>query len=101
MIEQLRHLLDTAFTNRRIRFGVVASTAKFVYLTTSFDMFDTSLVMIETLSAERSITAPAELRLYEKAWAALEQQAQYGRHARAIITTALNHRLAARRPNRP
>jgi transcriptional regulator with XRE-family HTH domain len=85
---QLQHLLDVAFGNPRLGFGVVPLRAGFVYLSGTFDMFDRRQVLIETASAELTITAPSELELYERLWNGLHRNAVYGAAARALIASA-------------
>ncbi|MFD4403870.1 helix-turn-helix domain-containing protein [Nocardia sp. NPDC058499] len=92
MAGQLRHLLDTAFDNPRLIFGVVPLTAEFTYITTSFDLLDNRVAMIETISAELTVVTASELALYEKAWKALSKQAAYGDRARELIAGALDAR---------
>ncbi|MET8013003.1 hypothetical protein ABZU86_19365 [Streptomyces sp. NPDC005271] len=41
-------------------------------------MFDDKLVLVETYSAEFSVTQPREIELYAKAFALLKQSAVYG-----------------------
>ncbi|WP_225728047.1 MULTISPECIES: helix-turn-helix transcriptional regulator [unclassified Nocardia] len=89
MTEQLHRLLETAFDNPRLIFGVVPFDSEFIYTTTSFDMFDQRMVMVETISAELTVTRPSELRYYEQAWAALHRQARYGDQAKELIRSAL------------
>lgn len=92
MVNQLRHLLDTAFGNSRLLFGIVPLTAEFTYLTTSFDLFDDRMALIETVSAELTIVTASELALYERIWRALHRQAAFGDAARTFIATALDRR---------
>jgi transcriptional regulator with XRE-family HTH domain len=87
-VEQLQHLLGTAFGNPRLIFAVVPRSAGFVYLTGGFHLFDHHLALIETASAELSIVAPSELALYERLWDALYTQAVTGDTARALISAA-------------
>ncbi|MEU4315896.1 helix-turn-helix transcriptional regulator [Nocardia sp. NPDC024068] len=89
MAGQLRHLLATAFDNPRLIFGVVPLTAPFTYITTSFDLLDNRMALIETISAELTVVTVSELALYEKAWKALSAQAKYGDAARNAIESAL------------
>ncbi|WP_194838555.1 helix-turn-helix transcriptional regulator [Nocardia sp. XZ_19_369] len=90
MAGQLRHLLD-ALALPRLSLGIVPRDFPFIYTTTSFAAFDHRLVMVETISAELTITSPSELSYYEKAWAALHRHAAYGEQARALIAGALQH----------
>lgn len=89
---QLRHLLEGAFGNPRLCFGVVPLRAAFVYLSGSFHLFDRRQALIETASAELTITAPSELELYERLWNGLHGHAVYGDSAHALINSALESR---------
>ncbi|GAA2252715.1 helix-turn-helix transcriptional regulator [Streptomyces amakusaensis] len=55
----------------------------------SFSMFDSKLVLVETYSAEFSVTQPREIALYAKAFDLLKRSAVYGQQARALIAQAL------------
>ncbi|MBF6361714.1 helix-turn-helix domain-containing protein [Nocardia farcinica] len=94
MRDQLRHLLDVGFGNAKLVLGVVPAEAPFVYTVTTFDLWDNRMALVETISAELTVTTPSELAYYEKAWAALHGQAVYGNAARQRITAALNARTA-------
>jgi transcriptional regulator with XRE-family HTH domain len=85
---QLRHLLEIGFGNPRLVVGIVPTNYRFVYTTTSFALYDARLALVETLSAELSVTTPSELVLYEKAWDGLRHQAAYGDDARELISRA-------------
>ena len=89
---QLRHLLEVAFGNPRLCFGVIPLRAGFVYLSGSFHLFDRRQALIETASAELTITAPSELELYERLWSGLHGHAVYGDAARALINSAMESR---------
>ncbi|WP_245974637.1 hypothetical protein [Thermomonospora umbrina] len=52
-------------------------------------MFDERTVMVETYSAELTITQPHEIALYAKAFAALQRSAVYGQPVRELIARAL------------
>ncbi|MEY9937673.1 helix-turn-helix domain-containing protein [Streptacidiphilus sp. MAP5-3] len=54
----------------------------------SFYLFDSTRVVQETVSAEIVITDPAEVRLYERAFASYARQAVYGDKARELISRA-------------
>lgn len=92
MVEQLQQLLDDAFDHPQMVFGVVPLNAAFTYMTSSFDIFDDRLVLVETTSAELSIVTPSELALYERLWRELYQQAAFGAAARELIARALDGR---------
>ncbi|GAA5052010.1 helix-turn-helix domain-containing protein [Nocardia callitridis] len=91
-VAQLRHLLEVAFGNARVGFGVVPLRARFAYLSSSFHLFDRRQALIETASAELTVTAPSELELYERLWNELHRRAVYGDAARALIESALEQR---------
>ncbi|MFH8789934.1 helix-turn-helix domain-containing protein [Streptomyces roseoverticillatus] len=57
----------------------------------SFSMFDDRLVLVETYSAEFSVTQPREIALYAKAFMLLKASAVYGDRARALIAQAMQH----------
>jgi hypothetical protein len=52
-------------------------------------MFDERMVMVETYSAELTITQPQELALYAKAFALLHRSSVYGNSARDLIAKTL------------
>lgn len=73
----------------RISLGVVPADARTaIWLGHSFSMFDDRLVLVETFSAEMSVTQPHEIELYNKAFALLRQSAVYGETARSLILEA-------------
>ncbi|WP_327147129.1 hypothetical protein [Nocardia sp. NBC_01329] len=71
-------------------------TAPFTYITTSIDLIDNRLALIETISAELTVVTVSELALYEQAWKAFSKQALYGEAARELIRSALATRQAHR-----
>lgn len=54
-----------------------------------FSMFDNKVVLVETYSAEFSVTQPREIALYAKAFDLLKKSAAYGQPASTLITKAL------------
>jgi transcriptional regulator with XRE-family HTH domain len=76
----------------RLSLGIVPRSAKMrVWPGNSFSMFDDKLVLVETYSAEFSVTQPREIELYAKAYALLQQSAVYGTAVRDLISAALQH----------
>lgn len=76
----------------RVSLGVIPSAAATaVWLGHSFSMFDDKLVLVETFSAELSVTQPREIELYNKAYSLLRQSAVYGKSARALILAAVHY----------
>ncbi|MGW1138799.1 Scr1 family TA system antitoxin-like transcriptional regulator, partial [Streptomyces zhihengii] len=76
----------------RVSLGIVPKAASTsIWLGHSFSMFDDRLVLVETFSAEMSVTQPREIDLYTKAFALLKQSAVYGEPARALIRSAHSH----------
>ncbi|MFF2549867.1 helix-turn-helix domain-containing protein [Nocardia sp. NPDC058058] len=93
MIGQLDRLL-IAMSLPRVALGVIPSEAEFIVPISNFCMFDRTRVLVETVSAELTITQPRELVLYEKNFKALAEQAVRGDAARCLIRTALDSRSA-------
>nr|WP_241562546.1 Scr1 family TA system antitoxin-like transcriptional regulator [Streptomyces hoynatensis] len=74
----------------RLSLGIIPRTAKQkIWTGNPFSFFDDSLVIVETSSAELSVTQPRELKLYSRAFTMLQQSAVYGPDVRALISTAL------------
>lgn len=88
MHDQLWHLLEVGVGNPRLIFGIVPLGYQFVYTTTGFIIYDERMALVDTISAELTVTAPTELVLYEQAWAGLVEQAVYGDAAKAAIRAA-------------
>ncbi|WP_326810694.1 Scr1 family TA system antitoxin-like transcriptional regulator [Streptomyces scopuliridis] len=87
---QLDRLL-AVMTLPRLSLGIVPRRAEMrIWPGNSFSMFDTRLVLVETYSAEFSVTQPREIALYAKAFDLLKASAVYGRTARALIRSALD-----------
>lgn len=89
MIGQMEHLLDLMSLSRLV-LGVVPATSGFIYRTTDFVIYDRSRVLVETITAESTITQPREIALYENAFHALAAQALYGASARALVIAELD-----------
>lgn len=76
----------------RVSVGIVPKAAPTeIWLGHSFSMFDDKLVLVETFSAEMSVTQPKEIELYAKAFALLKQSAVYGEPAMALIRSAIDY----------
>lgn len=74
----------------RVSLGVIPRGAPFTVLVNSFIIFDGAKVMVETISAELTITQPREIALYVKAFQRLAEHAVYGADARTLITSAIS-----------
>ncbi|RDG37313.1 helix-turn-helix domain-containing protein [Streptomyces corynorhini] len=86
---QLDRLL-AVMTLPRLSLGIVPKRAEMrIWPGNSFSMFDSKLVLVETYSAEFSVTQPREIALYAKAFDLLKTSAVYGRAARGLIRSAL------------
>ena len=87
---QLRHLLEV-MTLPAVALGIIPFTADrpHMWLVEPFYCFDRERVIVETLSAEITITAPGEIDLYERAFVELGRMAVYGHAARDRINEAL------------
>ncbi|MFE4539604.1 helix-turn-helix domain-containing protein [Streptomyces scopuliridis] len=87
---QLDRLL-AVMTLPRLSLGIVPRRAEMrIWPGNSFSMFDTRLVLVETYSAEFSVTQPREIALYARAFDLLKASAVHGRAARALIRSALD-----------
>ncbi|MFD5714880.1 helix-turn-helix domain-containing protein [Streptomyces pharetrae] len=76
----------------RLSLGIVPRSAPAsIWPGNSFSMFDDRLVLVETYSAELSVSQPREIELYAKAFALLKQSAVYGTAVRDLIFTAIQH----------
>ena len=89
MAGQLDRLL-TVQGLAKVSLGIIPRTARFDVLANSFIIFDDAKVMVETISAELTITQGREIALYVKAFQALSAQAVYGAAARSLIVAALH-----------
>jgi transcriptional regulator with XRE-family HTH domain len=76
----------------RLSLGVIPRSAPTrIWPGNSFSMFDERLVLVETYSAEFSVTQPREIDLYTKAFALLKQSAVYGASVRDLILAAIQY----------
>ena len=76
----------------RLSLGIIPRSASIsIWPGNSFSMFDDKLVLVETYSAEFSVTQPREIELYTKAFSLLKQSAVYGTAVRDLILTASHH----------
>src|SRR5690606_34783220 len=76
----------------RLSLGIVPKSAPtFIWPGNAFSMFDSRLVLVETYSAEFSVSQPREIELYTTAFALLKQSAVYGTAVRDRISTAIQH----------
>ncbi len=73
----------------RVSLGIVPDTADTaIWLGHSFSMFDDKRVLVETFSAELTVTQPRDIELYARAFSLLRQSAVYGDSARNIVLAA-------------
>lgn len=76
----------------RLSLGIIPRTAPVaIWPGNSFSMFDDRLVLVETYSAELSVTQPREIEMYAKAFALLQQSAVYGTAVRELVLRAIHH----------
>lgn len=86
---QLDRLL-AIMTLPRLSLGIIPTKATYqIWPGNPFIMFDERTVMIETYSAELTVTSPREIALYLKAFTQLQHSALYGQTARDLLTRAL------------
>jgi len=74
----------------RLSLGIIPAKAPgAIWPGNPITMFDNRTVMVETYSAEITVTQPREIALYAKAFGLLQQSAVYGQPARHLISKAL------------
>jgi Domain of unknown function (DUF5753)/Helix-turn-helix domain len=90
MAGQLGHLLSV-MALPAVSLGIIPFTAaaRPMWAVEAFTVFDDARVHVELLSAQVTVTAPSEIMLYLRAFAALSEIAVYGPLARTLITTAI------------
>jgi hypothetical protein len=90
MAGQLGHLIDVA-SWPSVSLGVIPMGMKRVmWSSPGFWIYDDERVMVETPTAELTITQPREIAIYARTFAELASMAVYGAAARALITQAIN-----------
>ncbi|MFJ2402470.1 helix-turn-helix domain-containing protein [Streptomyces xanthochromogenes] len=91
MLAQLEWLLNV-MRLPRLSLGLVPRSAPlWIWPGNSFSMFDEKLVLVETYSAELSVTKPSEIEMYVKAFGLLKRSAVYGDSAKELIRSAIRH----------
>jgi transcriptional regulator with XRE-family HTH domain len=90
MAAQLGYLL-TAGALPAVSLGIIpmAATPGPMWPVETFHMYDDALVSVELLSARVTVTQPADIEVYAKAFDRLRQMAVYGADARALIVAAI------------
>ncbi|KZM68561.1 helix-turn-helix domain-containing protein [Nocardia terpenica] len=91
MIGQLDRLLAIVGMPR-ITFGIVPAETPYRVSMTNFAIFDNTRVMVETVTAELTITQPREIAQYGRAFDVLAAQSVTGDGARRVIRAALESR---------
>lgn len=90
MAGQLGHLLE-AMSLPSVSLGVIPfGPSRPQFVLENFAIYDAVQIDVELLSAQVTITAPSEIKLYAKAFEELAGMAVYGAAARALITSALS-----------
>ncbi|MEV7970536.1 DUF5753 domain-containing protein [Sphaerisporangium sp. NPDC088356] len=88
MAGQLGRLLTVA-SRSNIILGIIPIRDRAMWPTNGFWIFDDERVLVETLSAELTVTQPREVALYAKAFTELAELAAYGAPARTLIASAI------------
>ncbi|MFI9237833.1 helix-turn-helix domain-containing protein [Streptomyces sp. NPDC053079] len=90
MAGQLGYLL-TVMSLPSVSLGVIPFSApRTMWTLETFMIFDQEQVQVELLTAAVNIRAPGEIEQYAQAFAELSELAVYGRHARNLITGAID-----------
>ncbi|MET8334064.1 helix-turn-helix domain-containing protein [Streptosporangium canum] len=88
MAGQLGHLLTVA-SRSNISLGIIPIRNRVMWPTNGFWIFDEERVLVETLSAELTVTQPHEIALYAKAFTQLAELAVHGAAARTLLASAI------------
>ncbi|WP_245552256.1 helix-turn-helix domain-containing protein [Nocardia aobensis] len=91
MVGQLDRLL-AVIGMPRVLVGIVPAEASYAVSMTNFALFDDKRVMVETVTAELTITQPREIAQYGRAFDILAGQSVTSSAARALIRKALESR---------
>ncbi|MGV9540334.1 helix-turn-helix domain-containing protein [Nocardia beijingensis] len=91
MVGQLDRLLAVV-SMPRVTFGIVPAETVYRVPISNMIMFDNRMVMVETVAAELTISAPREIAFYGRAFDVLAKQAATGDAARLLIRKALENR---------
>ncbi|NNH68823.1 hypothetical protein HLB23_02855 [Nocardia uniformis] len=76
----------------RVVLGIVPTQSDYLVPQSNFCMFDRKKVLVETITAELTITQPRELALYEKTFRTLADQAAIGKAARGLVRKSIEAR---------
>ncbi|MGW4243085.1 helix-turn-helix domain-containing protein [Nocardia sp. NPDC004722] len=76
----------------RVVLGIVPTESPYRVSMTNFTIFDNSRVMVETVTAELTVTQPREIAQYGRAFDVLAGQSVTGEGARTLIRNALETR---------
>ncbi|MEU7631856.1 helix-turn-helix transcriptional regulator [Nocardia sp. NPDC049220] len=85
MTEQL-HMLNQHAANPCVKLAVIPASANACIGSHGFAMFDSESVMVETISAELTITRPSEIAVYDMAFGILYEMALRDAAATNLIT---------------
>ncbi|GAA5045470.1 helix-turn-helix domain-containing protein [Nocardia callitridis] len=97
MVEQIRRLIEEA-RNPRVDLAIVPLAANTLLGSHGFAMFDRESVMVETISAELTVTRPSEIAIYDQVFGAMHKLAVHGGGAVEILDRLeAEHRLMAGR----
>ncbi|MFC9894228.1 helix-turn-helix domain-containing protein [Nocardia sp. NPDC127579] len=95
MVAQLDRLLTVMASMPHVTLRIVPAHARYEGpATNGFVLYDTRLVIVETASAELSITQPREIAVYGRLFNTLVAQSVGGDEARSLIASALEQRRA-------
>ncbi|MCX4663537.1 helix-turn-helix transcriptional regulator [Streptomyces uncialis] len=89
MAGQLGHLL-AVMSLPSVSLGIIPrTTPRRMWPIETFMVFDDERAAVEMLSADVTVTAPAEVALYVRAFGELAEMAVYGGRARSLVTEAI------------
>ena len=89
MVEQLQHLIEVAALPN-VSLGIVPPDIdRRMWSSPGFWIFDEARVLVETPTAELTITQPREISVYLRTFSELAAMAVYGSTARSLIAAAI------------
>jgi hypothetical protein len=89
MVGQLGHLINVA-ASPRVSLGVIPpDVERTMWWNPEFWIFDEERVLVETPTAELTITQPREIAIYARTFAELSSMAVYGPAARTLVMAAI------------
>ncbi|WP_280316627.1 helix-turn-helix domain-containing protein [Nocardia wallacei] len=78
----------------RVTIGIVPRAAELPFAPTNFSMFDSKIVLVESITAEITVTQPREIQIYHQAFDTLVNKSVTGSKAQGLINKAARDGMA-------